>query len=101
MRARHGGAIPGAIHREWIHNLDERGAFKPAAQLRADFARLGLDPAHEIIPYCQGAYRSANAYFALRLAGYPRVRNYLGSWAEWGNHDDLPIDRPRRRAPRK
>ncbi|MGO9265542.1 MAG: sulfurtransferase [Candidatus Binataceae bacterium] len=101
VRARHGGAIPGAIHREWVHNLDERGAFKPAAQLRADFARLGLDPAHEIIPYCQGAYRSANAYFALRLAGYPRVRNYLGSWAEWGNHDDLPIDRPQRRAPRK
>jgi len=101
VRARHGGAIPGAIHREWVHNLDERGAFKPPAQLRADFARLGLDPAREIIPYCQGAYRSANAYFALRLAGYPRVRNYLGSWAEWGNHDDLPIDRPRRRAPRK
>ena len=100
VRARFGGAIPGAIHREWIHNVDARGAFKPAAALRTEFAQLGLDPAREIIPYCQGAYRSANAYFALRLAGYPRVRNYLGSWAEWGNHDDLPIDRPPRRAPR-
>jgi thiosulfate/3-mercaptopyruvate sulfurtransferase len=101
VRARHGGAIPGAIHRDWVSSLDARGAFKPSPQLRAEFEELGLDPAREIIPYCQGAYRSANAYFALRLAGYPRVRNYLGSWAEWGNHDDLPIERPRRRAPRQ
>jgi thiosulfate/3-mercaptopyruvate sulfurtransferase len=101
VRARHAGAVPGAIHREWIHNLDPRGAFKPAVDLRAEFERLGLDPEREIIPYCQGGYRSANAYIALRIAGYPRVRNYLGSWAEWGNHDDLPIERPRRRAPRK
>jgi len=100
LRARHGGAVPGAIHREWTHNLDASGAFKPAAQLREEFEKLGLDPEREIIPYCQGGYRSANAYIALRLAGYPRVRNYLGSWGEWGNRDDLPIDRPRRRSKR-
>ena len=100
VRARHGGAIPGAIHRDWAHNLDARGAFKPAAQLRAEFERLGLNPDCEVIPYCQGGYRSANAYVALRLAGYMRVRNYLGSWAEWGNRDDLLIDHPRRRQPR-
>jgi len=100
VRARHGGAVPGAIHREWTRNLDASGAFKPAAQLREEFKKLGLDPEREIIPYCQGGYRSANAYIALRLAGYPRVRNYLGSWGEWGNRDDLPIDRPRRRSKR-
>jgi len=100
VRARHGGAVPGAIHREWTHNLDASGAFKPAAQLREEFEKLGLDPEREIIPYCQGGYRSANAYIALRLAGYPRVRNYLGSWGEWGNRDDLPIERPQRRKPR-
>jgi thiosulfate/3-mercaptopyruvate sulfurtransferase len=100
VRARHGGAVPGAIHREWTHNLDASGAFKPAAQLREEFEQLGLDPDREIIPYCQGGYRSANAYVALRLAGYPRVRNYLGSWGEWGNRYDLPIDRPRRRTKR-
>jgi thiosulfate/3-mercaptopyruvate sulfurtransferase len=100
LRARHRGAVPGAIHREWTHNLDASGAFKPAAQLREEFEKLGLDPEREIIPYCQGGYRSANAYIALRLAGYPRVRNYLGSWREWGNRDDLPIDRPQRRPKR-
>jgi thiosulfate/3-mercaptopyruvate sulfurtransferase len=101
VRARHGGAIPGAIHRDWAHNLGADGAFKPAAQLRAEFEALGLDPNREIIPYCQGGYRSANACVALRVAGYPRVRNYLGSWGEWGNRDELPIEMPRRRPARK
>jgi thiosulfate/3-mercaptopyruvate sulfurtransferase len=99
VRARHAGVIPGAVHRDWVHNLGSDGCFKPAAQLRAEFEALGLRPENEIVPYCQGGYRSANAYFALRLAGYPRVRNYLGSWGEWGNHDDLPIDHPRRKTP--
>jgi thiosulfate/3-mercaptopyruvate sulfurtransferase len=100
IRARRGGAIPGAIHRDWRNNLDDRGAFKEPAQLRAEFEQMGLRPEREIIPYCQGGYRSANAYYALRLAGYPRVRNYLGSWGEWGNREDLPIEKPtRRRSP--
>jgi thiosulfate/3-mercaptopyruvate sulfurtransferase len=97
VRARHGGAIPGAIHRDWRQALDDSGAFKPVEQLRAEFERMGLRPEREIIPYCQGGYRSANAYYALRLAGYPRVRNYLGSWGEWGNREDLPIEKPTRR----
>jgi thiosulfate/3-mercaptopyruvate sulfurtransferase len=97
IRARRGGAIPGAIHRDWRQNLDHRGAFKPAAELRAEFEQLGLRPEREIISYCQGGYRSANAFYALRLAGYPRVRNYLGSWGEWGNREDLPIEKPTRR----
>jgi thiosulfate/3-mercaptopyruvate sulfurtransferase len=97
VRARRGGAIPGAIHRDWRHNLDDRGTFKPVEQLRVEFERMGLRPEREIIAYCQGGYRSANAYYALRLAGYPRVRNYLGSWGEWGNREDLPIEKPTRR----
>jgi thiosulfate/3-mercaptopyruvate sulfurtransferase len=97
VRARHPGAIPGAVHRDWVHNVGEDGRFKSADQLRSEFAALGLRSENEIIPYCQGGYRSANAYIALRLAGYAKVRNYLGSWSEWGNHDDLPIDHPRRK----
>lgn len=98
VRARHGGAIPGAIHQEWIHFKDSTGAFESPAQLRERFTKLGLNPESEIITYCQGGYRAAHAYVALKIAGFTRVRNYLASWAEWGNRDGVPIDHPKRPA---
>ena len=52
----------------------------------------GVTPDKEIIAYCQTGYRSAHAYTALRLLGYERVRNYLGSWREWGDKTHLPIE---------
>ncbi len=94
VRAARGGAIPGAIHLEWTRSLDENGRFKPAAELKAMFLEAGVAPDKEIIPYCQGGYRSAHSYLALRLLGYPRIRNYLGSWKEWGDRLDLPIEKP-------
>ncbi len=97
VRAKHGGAIPGAFHQDWTAALAADGTVKSPAELRAQFEALGLEPANEIIPYCQGGYRAAHAYLALKIAGYPKVRNYLGSWAEWGNRDDLPIEHPRRK----
>jgi thiosulfate/3-mercaptopyruvate sulfurtransferase len=94
VRAKRGGAIPGAKHIEWTKNLDERGAFKPAADLRRMYQQAGITPDREVITYCQGGYRGAHAYLALRLLGYPRVRSYVGSWKEWGDREDLPIETP-------
>jgi thiosulfate/3-mercaptopyruvate sulfurtransferase len=94
VRAKRGGAIPGAVHLEWTNNLNEKGYFKSADELKKMYADLGITPDKEVIPHCQGAYRSAHTYLALRLIGYPEVRNYLGSWGEWGNRDDLPIEHP-------
>lgn len=97
VRAKHGGAIPGSFHQDWTAALSADGTVKSPAELRAQFEALGLDPEAEIVPYCQGGYRAAHAYLALKVAGYPNVRNYLGSWAEWGNRDDVPIEHPRRK----
>ena len=94
-RARHGGAIPGAKHRDWEDLYDhDSGCMKSADQLRALFETLGATPDKDITLYCNTGYRSAHAYLALRLLDYPRVRNYVGSWQEWGNRDGLPIWNP-------
>ncbi|HEX6323712.1 MAG TPA: sulfurtransferase [Vicinamibacterales bacterium] len=91
-RAARGGAIPGAVHVEWTRNLAEDGAFKSDDDLRAMYEAAGVTPDREVITYCQGGYRAAHGYLALRALGYPKVRNYLGSWKEWGDRQDLPIE---------
>ena len=96
VRARRGGAIPGAVHLEWTNNLSADGTYKSADQLKAMYEALGVTPDREVVTYCQGGYRAAHTYLALRLAGFPRVRNYTGSWKEWGDREDLPIEKPRR-----
>ena len=94
VRAKRGGAVPGAVHIEWTRNLGEDGAFRPAAELRGMYESAGITPDKEVISHCQGGYRAAHGYLALRLLGYPPVRNYIGSWKEWGDRDDLPIETP-------
>jgi thiosulfate/3-mercaptopyruvate sulfurtransferase len=96
VRARRGGAVPGAVHIEWTRNLGESGEFKPASELKTMYTDAGVTPDREVITYCQGGYRAANSYLALRLLGYPRVRMYIGSWKEWGDREDLPIELPQR-----
>jgi len=94
-RARRGGAIPGALHRDWVDLYDhDTGRMKPADDLRDAFEPLGVTPDKEVTLYCNTGYRSAHGYLALRLLGYPRLRNYVGSWQEWGNRDGLPIWTP-------
>ena len=97
VRAKRGGAIPGAIHIEWTKNLDDEGKFKAAADLQDMYNDSGIGRDKEVISYCQGGYRAAHSYLALRLLGYPRIRNYIGSWKEWGDREDLPIEMPRRK----
>ncbi len=93
IRAKRGGAIPNAVHIEWKDNLDAAGRFKPADELRRLYEAKGITPDREVISYCQGGYRAAHSYLALRLLGYPRVRNYVGSYGEWGNREELPVVR--------
>jgi len=96
VRAKRGGAVPGAVHIEWTRNLSPSGEFKPAGELKKMYENAGVTPEREVITYCQGGYRAAHSYLALRLLGYPRVRMYIGSWKEWGDRTDLPIEVPKR-----
>jgi len=90
-RARRAGTIPGAVHIFWRDHLDDKGAFRPAQEIRDLYVSRGATPDKTVIPVCQGGYRSANTFLALKSLGYPRVRNYVASWGEWGNRDDSKI----------
>ena len=94
--AMRGGHIPGAKSIPWARAVNpETHTFRPAAELRTLYvAENGLDPKRETIVYCRIGERSSHSWFVLTyLLGFEQVRNYDGSWTEWGNGVGLPIER--------
>jgi thiosulfate/3-mercaptopyruvate sulfurtransferase len=96
-RAKRGGAIPGARHLEWSNAIDPKTQrFKSATELTKLFKNAEIDPRKPCTSYCQSGGRAAVMAFTLELMGGKDVRNYYKSWAEWGDADDTPIERPRK-----
>ena len=88
------GHVPTAINIPWSKAANEDGTFKSDEELRQLYAEAGYDPNKPTIAYCRIGERSSHTWFVLSyLLGYPKVRNYDGSWTEWGNAVGLPIEK--------
>ncbi len=95
IRAARAGHIPGAVNLDWVHAMDDGDLrLKSSERLRADLEALGVTPDKMVITHCQTHHRSSLTLFVLRYLGYPTIRGYAGSWSEWGNRRDTPIDGP-------
>jgi thiosulfate/3-mercaptopyruvate sulfurtransferase len=94
VQSARGGHVPGARLRPFTDLLLPDNRIRPAAEAISLLRATGVYPADVRATYCQGGVRAALAWFVLHeLAGLPEVRNYAGSWEEWGNNPDLPIDK--------
>jgi thiosulfate/3-mercaptopyruvate sulfurtransferase len=92
--AQRAGHIPGATSIPWAQAVNEDGTFKPVDELRELYGGHGVLNGEPIISYCQIGERSAHTWFVLHeLLGEPDVKNYDGSWTEWGNLIDVPIEK--------
>jgi len=93
--AQRGGHIAGAANIPWAQAVAENGAFKSAADLKTLYGGKGITPNKEVIAYCRIGERSSHTWFVLKyLLGYDKVRNYDGSWTEWGSLIGAPIEKP-------
>ncbi|MEW5959331.1 MAG: sulfurtransferase [Chloroflexota bacterium] len=93
VRSARGGHIPGAINVEWSTAVNQDGTFRDAQALAELYQKAGFKPDKEIITYCQTGVRGAHTWFVLKeLLGYPNVRNYDGSWEEYGNKTESPVE---------
>ena len=87
------GHIPGAKHFPWEEAAAEDGSFKPVEDLRRMYKDLGVESSNEVVPYCRLGMRASYSWFVLKyVLGLDRVRNYDGSWTEWGNATGVPIN---------
>src|SRR6266849_509178 len=92
--AQRGGHIPGAANIPWSMAVGEDGTFRSAEELRALYEGKGITPDKEVVAYCRIGERSSLTWFVFTyLLGYPRVRNYDGSWTEWGSLIGVPIEK--------
>lgn len=88
------GHIPGASNIPWSKAVNDDGTFKSEEELKAIYEAEGITPDKDIVSYCRIGERSAHSWFVLNeLLEYPSVRNYDGSWTEWGNLIDAPIEK--------
>ena len=92
--AQRGGHVPGARNIPWATAVAADGTYKPASELHAIYGEQGITAESPTIAYCRIGERSAHTWFVLHeLLGYPDVRNYDGSWTEWGSVIAAPIER--------
>jgi thiosulfate/3-mercaptopyruvate sulfurtransferase len=92
--AQRGGHIPGALNVPWGQAVREDGTFKSADDLKALYGGKGVTSDKDVIAYCRIGERSSHTWFALKhLLGYPNVKNYDGSWTEYGSLIDVPIEK--------
>lgn len=91
-RAARGGHIPGAVNMEWTQFTTAQHKIKPLTDIRQQLHQAGITADKEIITYCHSHHRSAHTYFVLKLLGFPKLKAYPGSWSDWGNNSDVPIE---------